>query len=485
MEQLQTSANVEVLTARLASLIEANRLGAARPLLSAVRRLSSPSPYLTELAAHLAMREKRPELAQQELDDAVVQAPEHSGLRRCRANLRRQMGDIEGAARDAAEAVILDRSDNSAKALLGVLMLELRCPLEAIACLSEAVAIEPANHVYRTDLAVAHEAAGDADAALATLSAGILAAPGRIELRNAMTLFLLRRRDFTMAVEQAEEARLAGVVDACLFGLKGHALASLDRHTEAAEAYAEALKLDPEDPYVRHLAAASRGLRGTGRAPVDFLRTVFDDYAERFELHLVSLGNRVPGMIHDALLRHPALMSGEPVGPVLDLGCGTGLAALAVSDLPIGPITGVDVAPRMLAYAADKKLYADLREADLMQVLSEDAARWKLILAADVLVYFGPLEDVLAAVHARLEPGGWCIFSIEELLPDQDGRFHSGTDWALQRQGRYAHSMAYVAKVARDLEFTVRRLERQALRQEADAPLAGIFAVLERTRHDG
>jgi predicted TPR repeat methyltransferase len=190
-------------------------------------------------------------------------------------------------------------------------------------------------------------------------------------------------------------------------------------------------------------------------------------------------------MIRDALTRHPAILSGERVGPVLDLGCGTGLVALAVSDLPIGPITGVDVAPRMLAYASAKQLYAELREADLMHLLSEDGVRWQLILAADVLIYFGALESVLAAAHARLEPGGWFIFSVEELLPDQDGRFHSGADWALQRQGRYAHAMDYVAKVARDLQFTIRTLERQTLRQEADAPLAGIFAVLERTKHDG
>ncbi len=55
----------------------------------------------------------------------------------------------------------------------------------------------------------------------------------------------------------AEEAHAAGVADACLFGLKGHALSSLGRHAEAAEAYAEALKLGPDDPYVRHLVAAS------------------------------------------------------------------------------------------------------------------------------------------------------------------------------------------------------------------------------------
>ena len=51
MEKLQTTADTEILTARLASLIDAGRLGAARPLLAAVRRLAPPSPMLAELAA--------------------------------------------------------------------------------------------------------------------------------------------------------------------------------------------------------------------------------------------------------------------------------------------------------------------------------------------------------------------------------------------------------------------------------------------------
>jgi predicted TPR repeat methyltransferase len=485
MEQLQTTANTEALTARLAALIDAGRLGAARPLLLAVRRLAPPSPRLSELAARLAMHEGRLDLAQTELDEAVVQAPEHTGLRICRADLRMQMGDREGAAVDAAEAVILDRSDPVAKALLGALMLELGRPSDAIACLAEAVAADAINPTYRQGLAAAQEAIGEVDAALATLTVGIAAAPGCLELRNAAALLSVRRRDFTTAVRLAEEARVVGMADACLFGLKGHALSSLGLHSEASEAYAEALKLGPDDPYVRHLVAASGALPGAQRAPVEYLRAVFDGYADRFEMHLVSLGYRVPGLIRDALTRHPTILAGERLGPVLDLGCGTGLAAVAISDLPIGPIVGVDVSSSMLAHAAKKQLYAELRDADLMQVLTENAARWRLILASDVLCYFGALEDILAAVHARLEPGGWFIFSVEELLADHDGIVRGNGDWVLQRQGRYAHTADYIVSVARDLGFTIRTLEHQAMRYEADAPVAGIFVVLERIRYDG
>jgi predicted TPR repeat methyltransferase len=395
-----------------------------------------------------------------------------------------QMDDKDGATADAADAVILDNADPAAKALLGVLMLELGRPADAIACLAEAVAIDPVNPVYRAGLAAAQEANDNADAALATLEAGIATTPAQVELRNAAIMLSVRRGDFNLAHQLAEEARVAGVADACSFGLMGHALSSLGRHAEAGDAYTEALKLGPDDPYVRHLVASSGKLPSAPRAPVEYVRAVFNGYADRFEAHLLALGYRVPGLIRTALLRHPAIAAGERLGPVLDLGCGTGLVAVVLSDLPIGPLVGVDASSSMLAHASAKQLYAESREADLQQMLAEDETRWKLIVAADVFVYFGALTEVLASVHARLEPGGWFVFSVEELLPDSDGTVHGNAGWALERMGRYVHSMSYVASAVREAGFAVRTLERQVVRYEADAPVAGIFAVLERGPHD-
>ena len=425
------------------------------------------------------MREGRFGEAQQELDAAVAAAPEDADLRKLRAEVRREHNDCAGAAEDAAEAVVLAPGDPVAKALLGVLMLDLRRAGDAVACLREAVAAEPANPAFREALAAAYEASGDPDAALATLADGIVVAPAHVGLRNAAVLHCVRRRDFGNAVSLAEDARVAGVVDACLFGLKGHALSSLGRHEEAAEAYSEALKLGPNDPYVRHLVAASGVIPSSQFAPVEYVRTVFDGYADRFERHLISLGYRTPGLIHNALVQHPAIRSGDRVGPVLDLGCGTGLVAVALSDLPIGPLLGVDLSSRMLAQAAAKHLYAELHEADLMQFLAESAECWPLILAADVLCYFGDLCQVLASVHERLAPQGWFVFSVEELIRDADGA-QDNRDWALQRQGRYAHAMEYLMKTARDTGFTIRHRARESVRYEADAPVAGIFTVLER-----
>jgi predicted TPR repeat methyltransferase len=480
MQQLQTTDDATALLARVAALIDANRPAVARHLLAAVERLMQPSPAVADLAARLAASEGNLPRALNELDEAVAQFPDDAGLRKLRSELRLRSDDATGALVDAAEAVVLDRSDPAAKAMLGVTLLEHGRMVEALACLAEAVAADPANPAFLRGLAAAQEIGGDADAALATLAQTIAAAPSWVEPRNAAILVGVRRRDFAEACRLAEEARRAGAADACTFGLLGHALSSLERHAEASEAYADALKLGPDDPYVRHLVAAA-GIRPSApRAPVEYVRTVFDGYAERFEPHLISLGYRVPGLIHATLARHPAIAAGECVGPALDLGCGTGFVAVAISDLPVAPIVGVDVSPNMLQAAAAKQLYAELHEADLLNFLSDDIRHWRLVVAADVLIYFGALKDVLTAVHRRLEPGGWFVVSLEELLPDHAGNLPGKGDWALHRQGRYTHSISYVTAAARDAGFAIRTLEPQTLRFEADAPVAGILAVLER-----
>jgi predicted TPR repeat methyltransferase len=484
MDTIHVTADADSLRGRAAQLIDAGRFEAARPLLAAARVLAPPSPELTLIGARLALGSGAWEQALRELDGGIAEAPAHCGLRKCRADLRQRMGDREGSARDAAEAVIYDPSDPQAKAILGAALLDLGRAADAVACLAEAVAGAPTDLEYRQALSLALEKTGDPDTALLVLTDGIELCPGSVAIRNAAILLCVRRRDFNQAVRLAEKARSLGIADACTFGLKGHALSSLGRHDEAAVAYQDALKLGPEDAYVRHLVVSSGAMPDSKRAPERYVRTVFDGYADRFETHLISLGYRIPGAIRSMLQAHPKIAAGLAVGPVLDLGCGTGLVALAIGDLPLGPFTGVDLSPRMLDHARVKRLYAELREADIVTDLAEQTQRWPLIVAADVLCYFGALEEILAVVHQRLETNGWFVFSVEEMLPDHDGVIPGNGNWALHRQGRYTHAEHYVYEAVCAAGFRVSRIDRPIVRQEAGADVPGLLFAVERIRDD-
>ena len=471
MDNQRETVDVNALMARVEQLIGLGRPGAARPLLAAARGLAQPSSGLSLLVAQLALSDGTLDSASEELDQAVNSDPEHPGLRKCRAEVRRRVGDVESAVRDASEAVILDRADPTAKALLGELLLLLNRTADAIACLTEAVAAVPDNIVFRETLAQTLATYGDSEAALATLLEGIAILPGATALRNAAILLCLRHRDNAGAADMAEQARRDGVADANTFGLNGHALSSLGQHEAAAQAYDEALKLTPGDAHLRHLAAAAQT---RWRAPEDFVRTLFDGLADHFESHIIGLGYCIPGLIRRHVQEFVALAD---TGPVLDLGCGTGLMALAVSDLPLGPFTGIDVSPRMLEQARVKGLYSELREARLPAALHDDPTMWRLILASDVMCYFGALEEMFRAVFARLRPGGRFIASLEESLTDD-------ADWVPGRRGRFAHSARYVAAASAASGLRCLTSDHEILRYEAGGPVSGLLVVLERPREE-
>ncbi len=475
MEYAPATVDTVALIARVGQLIDQGTPGAARPLLAAMHGLAQPSTGV--LAARLALSDGTFDSAATELNQAVDLDPLHPGLRKCRAGLRRRLGDVEGAVRDAAEAVILDRADPFAKALLGELLLLIDRQADAVACMTEAIAAVPDNIVFRETLAQTLTTRGDLGAALATLLEGIRIVPGATALRNAAILLCLRLRDNARAADLAEQARLDGVADANTFGLQGHALSGLGRHEAAALAYNEALTLAPGDAHLQHLAAAAQSRFS---APDDFVRTLFDGGADRFEAHIIELGYCIPGLIRRRVMEFAALAD---TGPVLDLGCGTGLVAVALSDLPVGPFTGIDVSPRMLEQARAKGLYRSLREACLPAALHDDTAMWHLILAGDVLCYFGALHEMFRAVFDRLWPGGRFIFSLEELLPDFDGTIRCNGDWAPGRLGRHAHSARHAAATSAVSGFHCLCLDHETLRYEAGGPVAGLLVVLERP-HD-
>src|SRR3954468_56000 len=97
---------------------------------------------------------------------------------------------------------------------------------------------------------------------------------------------------------------------------------------EAAHAaFERALAADPDD---RHGAALRLARLGSGDPATEalhgYVRTLFDQYAPRFDRALEDLGYRAPTLLRNAVV---AEAEGSRFGTMLDLGCGTGLAGAA------------------------------------------------------------------------------------------------------------------------------------------------------------
>jgi predicted TPR repeat methyltransferase len=250
--------------------------------------------------------------------------------------------------------------------------------------------------------------------------------------------------------------------------LLGEAREALGDRAGAIEAFRQALGADGEDRQGAAVRLARLGALPPVAMPTAYIRALFDSYAATFDDALVrGLGYRGPELLMDALERSrvPARF-----GSVLDLGCGTGLAGLAVKPRS-RRLVGVDLSPRMLAAARAKGVYDRLVEAECMTFLREEAvagARYDLILAADVFIYFHELAQVPRFALPVMAPGGLIAFSVET---------HDGDDVLLRDTLRYAHGEAHVRHAIDTGGLELVRLDRVSSRSEKGLPVPGLVVV--------
>lgn len=233
----------------------------------------------------------------------------------------------------------------------------------------------------------------------------------------------------------------------------------------AAEAWRMALKLDPHDRTGAGLKLELAGERAASAAPPSaFVEELFDQYAGNFDASLVGkLGYRVPELLAAAIERQGRARFAH----ALDLGCGTGLMGERLRPLA-GTLEGHDISAAMLKKAAARGCYDRLVKSDL-QALDLDPASADLITAADVFMYVGALESIVARVSAWLRPGGLFAFSVE--------RHRGGEDFVLRPSRRYAHGDAYVRRLLDAAGLALASFDRATIRMDRGEPVEGVIVV--------
>ena len=225
-------------------------------------------------------------------------------------------------------------------------------------------------------------------------------------------------------------------------------------------------------------------------APSGFVTKLYDDYAHKFDDHLVTkLQYRTPELVADALA---AVAPARGFSRVADLGCGTGLAAASL----LAParrllsedasLSGVDLSPNMVAKAREKQLYNGELVVGPLDALLEGRAEgcWDLVVCCDVFPYVGDLRPVFVATLRALSPGGCFAFSAE-LPPPQTGAGppRGGMGYALAPTGRFWHEASYLRGLAEAVGFELVSLTARALRRNAGKDVPGSVVVLRRRRH--
>jgi predicted TPR repeat methyltransferase len=292
----------------------------------------------------------------------------------------------------------------------------------------------------------------------------------RAQKRLEFALMLEERGDLEGALSLFEETlALAPDWDAAHFAF-ANTLEKRGRVAEAIEHFTTYLRLAPSDDMGAEVRLALLGgLPVPPTLPEAYVKTLFDQYAPRFESALLGeLNYRAPFQLRDAverLRRAPA--TGERI---LDLGCGTGLAGEAFRDRAAW-LTGIDISPGMIAEAGRKTIYNELKESELVAALTGGEATYDLVIAADVLVYIGDLAPLFAVLKGAVAPDGLFACSVQSTID---------ADFTLGGECRYSHSAAYMRRVARETGFEIVLLEDAFCRREAGEKVPSLICVFRR-----
>ncbi|MBC7951486.1 MAG: tetratricopeptide repeat protein [Rhodospirillaceae bacterium] len=399
---------------------------------------------------------------------AITASPSHAEAMNTLGALLTQAGHAGEACQVLRQALELRPDWPSALNNFGVALRDMGQPDSAVTILEGALELRPDHAGTRANLASVYRTLGRFDDARTQAERGT-----RIDSRNPdvwMELGLTRQAQghWEGAAAAFERATAADPRAARTWYCLGEARRAMNEPDRAAYAYRKALAVDPDD---QHGAGLGLALAGGGptpdKAPEAYIRQLFDDYADRFDHALVDkLDYRAPKVLAAALARVLGPVSGLAV---MDAGCGTGLAAPVLKPLA-ARLDGVDLSQAMVAKAAERGLYDDLAVGELVTTLRNRAAGYDLVVAADVLVYLGDLEPVLAAAHAALKPGGSFAFTVEKTAETES--------YLLGPKQRYAHAADYVTARAKAAGFEVALMEDAVTRRDGDQDVPGLVVVL-------
>ena len=352
---------------------------------------------------------------------------------------------------------------------LGLLYVELRRYEDAAGLLSAAVARGVATLSIQACLAQTLYLLGDFSASCRAFEKVVPAFPdvARIVQKYAQARLIEaflqgNATEAIAAYQRAAGAHALDTISVCRTAFQ--ALIGFEKREAAIKVAQFLLAQSPDDPVILYHLDALTGLE-PARAPDNYLKASFDSFAANFDTQLVEVLNyHIPEKCHTQLAglgRH--FLNG------VDLGCGTGLAAPYLTQL-CGSLTGVDISKGMLDKARERQIYTQIVEDEVVHFLHSVPTKFDLVVSLDVLVYFGDLRALFAAVADRLVAGGLFTFSFE---------IGQHEPYRLRSSGRFAHTPHYIEQLSRDCFECIDSMDTP-LRLEANRPVAGKLVTLRR-----
>jgi predicted TPR repeat methyltransferase len=383
------------------------------------------------------------------------------------------LGMIEMVRGRRPEAIELIRKSLAADPSVGeryvnlgnVLLSSGRMP-EALEAFERAVALVPDSATAHCNLAVVYSLDGRLDEAERALKRALELDPKHSGAYNNYGNLLASRGDIQGCLRNYIKAAKLSPNDSNIRRALGAVYTALGDIEAAIRSYREWLEHEPDHPMAQFLLNACLGENVPDRASDAFIVHAFDVFATSFDSKLAGLGYRAPELVEGAM--RAAGVPAQNGLDVLDAGCGTGLCGPLVAKYA-AKLHGVDLSGGMLAQARARDMYDELAQEELTQFLASRHAAYDVVLSADTLCYFGPLDAVLGAAASALRPRGWLFFTLELADPAAAPGGHR-----INPHGRYSHTREYVTRTLAETGFDDITVVEDVLRQEAGSPVNGL-----------
>ena len=437
---------VQALTQWSMELLRENRTTEAKDALRAALALDPGSPMLWTNYGAALNQENSPGEAAAYLEHSLSLLGSQPDTWVLLGMVRQKLGDPVAA--EAAYRAALEQEPNSISAwqLLGILKQEQRDYAAAVVCLGACLRLGGSDAALLANLAKLHYQLGQFSEARDAYTRAADLAPGNPHYRK-----MALKSDFLLAMIQGES------VDKAISGFKNSTLAAGSAteqelkdwlhsaflqlsgfgHIDAATRVGRRqLELWPANPSASYLLKAVAGDSSLERSTPEYVVEYFDAVAEGFDAHVVDvLGYDVPEKICSAVR---GVTGAGQLYDTLDAGCGTGLCGPFLRPMSRA-LTGVDLSPKMLEQAQKKEIYDALVCEELIAFLRRSPLQFDLMVAADLMIYFGDLGPIFSGASAALRSGGLLACSTES---------STGKGYRVQPSGRFAQSPECVRAMA-------------------------------------
>ncbi|MGB0559179.1 MAG: tetratricopeptide repeat protein [Pseudohongiellaceae bacterium] len=377
-----------------------------------------------------------------------------------------ELGRLDEAESSYRQAIMLKPDYAPAHYNLGNTLLKLDRLDEAETSYRQAIALKPNYAEAHGNLGVSLHRLKKLEEAAASYSQVISLKPYHPDAYYNLGCVKEKLNKFSEAEVNLRQAIALKPDYAGAYTVLGHVLRKSGILDGAASSYRQALAFNADDATARHLLAAISG-ETTATAPQSYVENLFDTYSADFDPSLEGkLGYKTPKAIAEILMKHSEF---DSVGSVLDLGCGTGLFGVEISQT-CEHLKGIDLSGKMLNEARKKGIYNELIKSDILTYLSNEELRFDYFVAADVFIYIGDLSDVFRLIRSRNQISGKLAFSTEDYV---------GEGFSLGISGRFSHSKKYIESLCNKFAYNLRHFEKKVLRKENNEDVSGAIYLLD------